>query len=535
MKKQHIECLFCVVRRPFIVFVQRLATLAAQATLDSSAFVGVGTGGVGCGASWQLGVIERVAAMAAPPTIEYEALPHTGYLTVGLCPFAKVWRLFHSVTMAHVDVPVLPDGLQAREWSLEFDAEGYGTLRAYIGNDFVAFDVGDILPAPTVYRAAGRLYFCVGDDASAPRMQSVDGLDAQHVVREAVLCKVGLQRVDLVIPVALFHRRRVCGCKVMWSMPGLFKAMQGDALGHIAGQWLGKMLPSWLRYLGKLRLCACIKAQQRRDRAENPDSADHTRVLPWIVMSTLCVLLVACRLARPHTFQGGIKHKEVRFRLQLIVKHLLSSMKHLGPFELPLCLGVRASVRPWPQLPTGGSPLVCRVANGMVDCAVHRHPHGSDSALSRVVPRSGGMSADDLVFGLIAEAGTEPLLEQVLVGFGRRIDESLVAAACGDQGSSHQPKTVVIRASEFDGNGMQDSQLESTLSAELRGFRAAAEAHVPLMISLGPDKSRVGSLGLQNCPAVLPNNIATVLPPRVGHGVVSGGGGGPGRNGRFKS
>ena len=103
---------------------------------------------------------------------------------------------------------------------------------------------------------------------------------------------------------------------------------------------------------------------------------------------------------------------------------------------------------------------------------------------------------------------------QIASQVGQVIDAELMAVL------SSREEEVPLRLPGWelssDGSHGCHSQLrvESELISTLNDFKAHCPRGLPFL-SLCPDASRVGGLGIQACPVVLPSNVGIPAPPQA--------------------
>ena len=105
----------------------------------------------------------------------------------------------------------------------------------------------------------------------------------------------------------------------------------------------------------------------------------------------------------------------------------------------------------------------------------------------------------------------KPLLMQIASQVGQVVDKGLVAMVS----STEEAVPLQVDGWELSPEGSHgckfQRQVESELRSKLQDFRQACPAGL-LFLSLSPDASRVGGVGIQACPMAMPSNIAIAVP-----------------------
>ena len=165
--------------------------------------------------------------------------------------------------------------------------------------------------------------------------------------------------------------------------------------------------------------------------------------------------------------------------------------------------------------------MACTVVQGCV-----HWPPDADRPWSAAAPASwleagrikagAAITLDALIAGL-AEGGNQcsRLLLQVLSQAARQLDAAFVAASASEDGKALQGAGWTSEALvQFSGVQGSDQKMETELVRRLHSFKQSVDSNLPFL-SFAPDKSRVGSLALLNCPLVLPDNTGFPAPPAV--------------------
>lgn len=227
--------------------------------------------------------------------------------------------------------------------------------------------------------------------------------------------------------------------------------------------------------------------------------------------------MVFARMTSHSMHLGGIADYEMRARVAILLRHLLDCASK-GPHTIFLSLDRSAVAHPWPRKPSGRLPAKCTVAEGRLIAPRLVAGAGDDAeciawAAGFGIVSGGDVDIKQLVASLV-EAGREgmALLAQLVSQLAICLDAALVASEASLMYIPGLRFAPDGRAS--DSNAMCDLQLETYLRREVRAFKASGERPT-LFLSISPDKSRVGNLGITNVTAVNGNGFGMLLPPQA--------------------
>ena len=300
--------------------------------------------------------------MEAPIECEtFTLLAHRHNVQLHACAFSGDWFLAHRASNEVRPLAELPRG--SLGWELHFDNEGFGTLLAENDlGEFTAIDVSAVI-GDVYIDQHGRMFKNQGDE-DQPRMAPLGLLGASRRLG-VVMSSVGAQLASFTLAVARFDTHQACGSRLLWNMRSVFEALHGrDAFGKTAGVWLQKIWPVWDAFCKRELGFHCLRRAQEYMR-KGGEVRDSSRCLPFLSMSTVCVLLVLARVLCSDKNRGGVGDANFKHRALVLLQHILGALSDHS-WQVRICCDEQAIVNPFPLAPSGRLPTTCDVVDGVL-------------------------------------------------------------------------------------------------------------------------------------------------------------------------
>lgn len=349
------------------------------------------------------------------------------------------------------------------------------------------------------------------EEGQPPVLSYVSEMTVLYSSKRIVLKNFGVPGHHPHVDSAAYIRQRVDGCRVLWSLPSVYRSLGLREAHGQAGRWLNKRLDSWLRQLPAMLNDTVVL--QRSQQGNLPEARlDQFRNLPWLAASTVTLLAVLLRLLGNKPERGGVENPDTRRLFRQFLEHLVRAGTQCNR---AFCLHVDeyAEIAGPPLHSHGGYPVRAELrAGGFLN--IPEDEAECNPALLQSL-RDGSrdplVGLNLLIMDWLQEAlkvlAALSLVGQVLGVLGRNVERELF---------SEDSEAGCIY---FDGDTVSDLghgnlAVESALIRLLEIQQKKAEDKF-MFFSLGTDKARVGSMGFQNVVGATPDGVGWYGPPQV--------------------
>ena len=442
----------------------------------------------------------------AAASMQVELMPHRNLVRVVIHD-GKAW-IRHDVTRETKQLPEIAEG---GRWDLHFDAEERAILVPDVEGETWPLHADDVLEFDAYKSPRGDVMVNGVDGTGYTDLQFLNELSIQYVFKNVKVINFGIVGHDIHIDAAVYALARSDGCRVLWSMPSLFKALHLDGFLGQPARWLHKRWHSWERQLSRF-LNDTVSLQRSQQYNEPTVTLDKSRNLPWVAASTVSLLGVTLRLAALPPHKGGVGDDRAREAFQRVLKRLVNAATASGGVIL-LHFDEDAEVVGAPLFVYGRHPIrVELVAGGRFTipmCEAETNPRLLRRLLawSRSPLVGDNLDMVDWLGAAAVHDHTGPLLGQVVGALGRLLEASFFNHELADRDIFFDGDTV----SELGhGNIVVESALCRLL--EVQRKKCAQDF---LFFSIGTDKARIGTHGFQNVLGATPDGVGFLGPPQV--------------------
>ena len=282
-------------------------------------------------------------------------LPHQGHLK--LLQSCGRWVLKHSITCELVDLPEARPTQQRGPWELHYDDDGFA-MAMREGPDADDFDLVSVEAALSQVAWKSTLGDILLDVSlgGEPSLAFLADLQNEHQMMQVHAREVGPLCSAMQTQVALYSKHTRCGCKILWSMPDIYKALGfGQAYTCTASSWLLHWREAWERWLlGFFDSCFCVQRSQQYSRAGA--ELDRSRHLPWLAASTVALLGLLFHWLSATKKEGGLQSHQALQSIELLIRHLLVVATAV-PWATEVHLDMDCRCESWPLLASGRCPF----------------------------------------------------------------------------------------------------------------------------------------------------------------------------------
>ena len=234
----------------------------------------------------------------------------------------------------------------------------------------------------------------------------------------------------------------------------------------------------------------------------------------------MALLAILLRLQNETKEQGGISNAGMMANVAKLFEAILL-LGHRATATIYLCMDPDCSVEPWPLKPQGVLPITCALQEGQLTW-----PDGLNGLPAEVQITMGMMPGQSSALLHVWRSLNDlkapwrsSLAHQLLSQVGRHIDHCVATGMEETSGNVQSSDlgchwSVSRMGHQLPSDGTGNLAMESELQLHREWFCKACGAR-PMFMSVAPDKSRVGAMGLQNCPVVLETGVGLAAPPAV--------------------
>lgn len=442
--------------------------------------------------------------------------PHAG--SVALQIIKEQVLLHHTVTHETVELPQEEGGIAA-QWSLHFDARGYGYLvksgkTEWVQPRFCAAVFQDKHLGLCVETQQG------GTDSCYTTLDEYRQ-DKHDIVYELPGTALGEWR-------GMVFTRTCQGARCWWSLPQFFCSLKLSA-GSCPSKWMDGRWKSWHKYvteqmgLGALHLRNSVPSHSSAPLSPT-DVAD--RVAEYKSASTFAIVALCVRWATAPRSRGGMLSEDDRTAVGAFAIALFRAVS-LQDFEIDVALDPDISWSP-PLAPCSSASCRLSHTSGHVDAAPlaqhcrQRLQEDSQQAralglhkLAEALQDTGPQAVSKLLQLVFQHSGQHRVIasiyRQLIWAIGGQLDRHM---------ASQLDALMLAQQAAAAGNVVLQCKIPSDpLTKERylhRYFLACRRAfEMPQLCSMSVDFSRVGGHATMLGAIALPNNLAVWAPPQV--------------------
>lgn len=411
--------------------------------------------------------------------------------------------------------------LDAGEWSLGFDPNGYGILDSSAGQTLEAKDVFEL----ALYEDSFGRQVIVEHDEEHLEGEWRRYLDVERyrfVVGDfEVRVGAGGGRSTLRAAILTWPRG---GCRVFWSLISVYAALALNLFKGVASRWAfsGFASGAWASFLLDLGFRDQLLKSQPYD---NNDIAkdDSERFLPFMAVSSLGLLTLLVRWWVIAGNRGGFRERDHKHAAQELVTALILFASSAQGAVLDIRLDDEASWD-WPRPLLGQRPCQITLESGMLGLGEFLAAQNNIDPLAGV--RAKWWLQDCLDEGQVEISATEvlahlmkqslgvahPLFIQLLMGIGLLLDQR----SCEVSDGANDARLQFSADDDVDLSAYQEGKL---MDRHMTATRKLMQLHSSTRhFSFCTDKARVGGLELSSTFCVFPDGHCVEMFPQAAPG-----------------
>lgn len=422
----------------------------------------------------------------------------------------KRWLVINRTSLDFVSLPARPGHRgMLDEYMLLFDEEGFGV----VGDEEWQASLDDLFASETFEDGSGDMIIARTDAEGFEYTERLDALQAMFQYKKVTM-SLDILNTKAEFQAARFDRPRSDGCRYAWDLISVYKTSGILSQKGQAWKWINSNVPRWQR-LADGGFGVLLRGSQIGPPSPNVDTS---RTIARTSASTQLLLSLLSRMLNPTKQSGGLCDSQSQPSLRLLLDVIVRFVAK-GGFSTIVFEDEEAVVHPFPGPIVGENPFTLTLQpGGMLEVSDYAPDAEGRLQWLRSLGLLAGMVGCVDVLVRLADARSK------VHSFFRQLTSRLAARFEQLLEDSRADSTIRVEDDEDGPIRHNDVVLDQRLLKHVIASKQASSRH-PLFLSIGVDKSRVGSVGLQTAVGVLPNNEAFILPPCVGASAWWAGGG----------